>query len=117
MISSLERRVRQQRSRVAVRSWDYRQRHHARGVWFRFRRVLTDARTAYAISRDEALKLIAEGFRQEPVGSELEPPKLILFVPEDRVAQIGSAQPLPVRLGAELLGAKCIALIPFETGS
>ena len=44
MTLSLEQRARQFRSRVLVRSWEYRQRHHARGVWFRFRRVLADAK-------------------------------------------------------------------------
>lgn len=117
MTASLVRRLRQQRSRVAVRSWDYRQRRHARGVWFRLRRVLADAREAHAIPRDEALKLIAEGYPAEPVGHELEPPKLILFVPADRVGRIASGQPLPVRLGADLLQAECIALTPFEARS
>jgi hypothetical protein len=115
VIPSLERRLRQQRSRVAVRSWDYRQRHHARGVWFRLRRILADAQAAFAIPCDEAAKLIAEGYPAEPVGRELEPPKVLFFVPANRVAQIGSAQRLAVRLGADLLGAECIALTPFET--
>jgi hypothetical protein len=115
MIPALERRLRQQRSRLAVRSWDYRQRRHARGVWFRLRRVLADAREAHAIPRAEALALVAEGYRAEPVGQELEPPKLILFVPAERIARLGSARPLAVRLGAELLAAECLALTPFES--
>lgn len=114
MTPGLERRLRQQGSRLAVRAWDYRQRLHARGVWFRLRRVLADAREAYAIPRDEALKLIAEGYPAEPVGRELEPPKLVLFVPAERVGRVASAQPLPVRLGAALLQAECIALTPFQ---
>lgn len=97
---------------MAVRAWDYRQRLHARGVWFRLRRVLADAREAHAIPRDEALKLIAEGYPAEPVGHELEPPKLVLFVPAERVGRVASAQPL--RLGAALLQAECIALTPFQ---
>lgn len=117
MIPTLERRLRQQRSRVAIRSWDYRQRRHARGVWFRLRRVLADAQAAFAISRDEAAKLIAEGYPAAPVGNELEPPRVLLLVPADRVAQIGSARQLPVRLGADLLGAESLALVPFDTGS
>ncbi len=114
MTPAFERRLRQQRSRVTVRAWDYRQRLHARGVWFRLRRVLADAREAYAIPRDEALKLIAEGFPAEPVGHELEPSKLVLFVPAGRLERVASAQPLPLRLGAALLQAECIALTPFE---
>lgn len=117
MNPSLERRVRQLRSRMVVRSWDYRQRLHARGVWFRLRRVLADASAAYVIPRDEAQRLVAEGHRTEPVGEEIEPPKLIVFVPADRLARIASARPVPVRLTGEVLAAECLALIPFETGS
>ena len=44
-----ERRLRELRSRVLVRAFDHRQRRHARGVWFRLRRVLALAREAYAV--------------------------------------------------------------------
>lgn len=115
MNPSLERRVRQLRSRVLVRSWDYRQRRHARGVWFRLRRVLADASAAHIIPCDEARKLIAEGHRAEPVGDEIEPPKVIVFAQAERVAQITSARSVPVRLSGELLTAECLALTPFET--
>jgi len=113
---STERRLRELRSRVLVRSWDYRQRRHARGVWFRLRRILADARRAHVIPREEALELIAEGYRPEPVGQELDPPRLILFVPEERTARIPSARPVPVRLEAELLAAECLALTAFDAG-
>lgn len=115
MNPSLDRRVRQLRSRIVVRLWDYRQRRHARGVWFRLRRVLADASAAYVIPCDEARKLIEEGHRAEPVGGEIEPPKLIVFVHAARLAQIASARPVPVRLSGELLTAECLALTPFET--
>jgi len=113
MTASMERRLRELRSRVLVRAWDYRQRRHARGVWFRFRRVLAAASEVYAIPPDEAQRLVAEGHRPERVGLELEPPRLLLFVPAGRVAQIASARPLAVRLSAELLSAECLALVPF----
>jgi len=109
-----ERRLREPRSRVLVRAWDHRQRRHARGVWFRFRRVLAPAREAYAIPRDEAERLIAEGHRPDPVGRELEPPRVILLVPAERVVRTVSAHPLEVRLSAEMLTAPCLALVPFE---
>jgi hypothetical protein len=115
MTTSLEQRLRQLRLRVLLRSWEYRQRHHARGVWFRFRRVLADASEAYAVTREDAAELPAEGFRAEPVGQELEPAKLIVFVPAARVARLASARPLTVRLSAELLEAECLALVPFES--
>lgn len=117
MRPSLERRVRQLRSRMIVRSWDYRQRRHARGAWFRLRRVLADARAAYVIPCDAARMLIAEGRQAEPVGGELEPPKLIVFVHAERLARIPSARPVPLRLGGELLAAGCLALTPFDTPS
>jgi hypothetical protein len=114
MTLSLEQRARQFRSRVLVRSWEYRQRNHAKGVWFRFRRVLADASDVYAVAREAAEALVAEGYRAEPVGQELQPPKLIVFVPAARVERIASARPLAVRLSAELLAAECLVLVPFE---
>jgi hypothetical protein len=113
MTQALERRLRQLRSRVLVRAWGYRQRRHAAGVWFRFRRLLAGASEAYTIPREEAEALVAEGHRAEPVGQELEPPKLIVFAPAARVARIVSARPTAVRLGAELLAADSLALVPF----
>lgn len=115
MTASLTRRLREQRSRVLVRSWDYRQRAHARGVWLRLRRVLADAREAYGIPPDEARRLVVEGYPQEPVGQELQPAKLIVFVPARRIAEIRGARSLALGLGAELLGAECLALVRFET--
>ncbi len=110
-----ERRLRELRSRILVRAFDHRQRRHARGVWFRLRRVLTFAREAYVLSPDDAKRLLAEGHRPEAVSRELEPPRVILFVPAARVASISSARRLAVRLSAELLSAECLALVPFET--
>jgi len=89
---------------------------HARGVWFRLRRVLTFAREAYALPREEAERLMAEGHRPDPVGRELEPPRIVLFVPAERVAELASARPLAVRLSADLLSAECLVLVPFPTG-
>jgi hypothetical protein len=114
MNAAFERRVRQLRARALVRAWDYRQRRHARGVWFRLRRVLANASAAFVITADEARRLMAEGHRAEPVGNELEPPKLIVFAPTDRVAQIASARAVPVQLTSQLLEAKCLALTPFD---
>jgi hypothetical protein len=114
MSAALERRVRQVRARTLVRTWEYRQRRHVRGVWFRLRRVLVDASAAFVITADEAARLLAEGHRAEAVGNELEPPKLIVFAPADRVAQIASARAVPVRLDSQLLAAPCLALTPFD---
>lgn len=99
-----------------MRAWDYRQRRHARGVWFRLRRALAGASETYAVPRDEAQRLVAEGHPTEPVGQELEPAKLIVVAPAARVARIASARPLAMRLSADLLAAECLALVPFEIG-
>jgi hypothetical protein len=113
MTTRMERRCRELRSRVLVRGWGYRQRRHARGVWFRLRRVLAETSEAYAVPAEEARRLVAEGYVAEPVGLELEPPKLMLFVPAARVARIPSTRPLAVRLSAELLETEHMALVPF----
>ncbi len=113
MTAVQERRLRELRSRVLVRAFEYRQRRHARGVWFRLRRLLALASEAYAVPRDEAERLIAEGCRPDPVGRELAPARLILVVSPGRAAQIRSARPLPVRLSAELLAAEGLVLVPF----
>ena len=115
MTASLERRLRQLRSRLLVRSWDYRQCRHARGAWFRLRRVLADASEVYAVTADEAQELVREGHRLAPAGGDLDPPKLMVFAPAARVARLVSARPLPVRLSADLLRAECLALVPFVT--
>ena len=115
MTAAHARRLREMRSRMLVRAFDHRQRRHARGAWFRLRRVLAFASEAYALPPDEAERLIAEGHQPEPVGRELEPPRVIVFVAPERVASIASARPLAVRLSAELLAAECLALVAFAT--
>jgi hypothetical protein len=82
-------------------------------VRFRLRRLLALTSEAYAVPREEAERLIAEGCRTDPVGWELAPPRLIVVVPPSRAALIPSARPLAVRLSAELLAAECLVLVPF----
>jgi len=108
-----ELRLRQLRSRALVRAFDHRQRRHARGAWYRLRRLLAFTREAYALPGDEAERLIAEGHAPDPVGREFEPPRIILFVSAERVAEIARARPLAVRLDADLLSTECLALVPF----
>jgi hypothetical protein len=110
----LQRRVRERQARVLARVFEYRQRRHARGAWFRLRRALTLARETYALPRDQGEQLVAEGCPADPVGSELAPPRLIVRVPAARIAAVPSARPLAVRLNAELLSADCLALVPFD---
>lgn len=114
MSRSLEQRAERVRSRAAVRAWEYRQRNHAKGTWFRLRRLLADAARAYVVPEAEAHALEAEGFRPEPVGAALEPPKVMLVVPEARVASLPGKREIPVRLDAELLAARWLVLVPFD---
>jgi len=117
MSPRLDERVRLFQRRALVRSWEYRQRRHAHGVWFRLRRVLADAEAAYVVSTDDASAWAAEGFTPDPVGMELHPAKTIVFVPATRAASLPSAKPIPVGLGVEWLAAESIVLIPFAAAA
>jgi hypothetical protein len=93
-----------------VRRWEYRQRNHSKGVWVRLRRTLAEAARAWTIPESVAEQLLAEGHVPEPVGAELEPPKLLFFLPSSRIDTIPERRPLRLRLDAELLGARRIIL-------
>jgi hypothetical protein len=114
MTPATERRLRELRSRLLIRAWDYKQRRHARGVWFRLRRLLAEASEAYALPLDEGRRLAAEGYAAEAVGLELAQPKLLLFAPAGRIGRISSACALELRLSADLLAAECVALVRFD---
>jgi len=116
MSAVLERRARQYRSRRLIQAWDYRQRHHARGAWFRLRHLLAGASRAFVIAPEAAAQLRAEGLMTEPVGTEFEPPKVIIRTSRNRVAGLASAREVPVALTAELLSARFVALVPFDSG-
>jgi hypothetical protein len=111
--SFLAWRAQEFQRRQLVRQWEYRQRDLARGVWFRLRRVLAGARAAYAISGEDAAALEAEGVQPASAGREVAPPLMLYFVPEDRLLRLRSARALAVRLSAELLSTKAVALVPF----
>ena len=115
-MTSLERRARDVKARSAIRAWEYRQRRHSKGVWFRLRRALADARLAYVITDAVALDLLSQGYEPEPVGAELEPNKTIIFVPEELIARAPDARRIAVHLDAELLASSCIALVRFPVG-
>src|SRR3990172_1341992 len=114
MSESLRRRLDRVRSRVAVRSWEYRQRHLSHGVWFRVRHILAYASRAYVIPEAEVPKLLAEGYEAEPVGGELEPEKLLIFLPAARAEAIPGAREIAVRLSAPFLEAHAVALVRFD---
>jgi hypothetical protein len=110
----LQRCIAQVRFRAERRRWEYRQRNLAKGTWHRFRCLLAQASEAFVIDAEEAARLVAEGHAPEPVGRELEPPKQIFFLPEDRLRRLVRATSVPVRLDAAMLAARALALRRFD---
>ena len=43
MTERLHERARRIHERALIRAWEYRQRNHSKGVWYRLRRLLVDA--------------------------------------------------------------------------
>ena len=113
MTDRLHRRARLIRERELIRGWEYRQRDHAKGVWYRFRRVLVDAAEAWVIDDRDADRLAALGRAALPVGAELQPPKRIFFVTAKELAGAPSRRRVPLRMAGELLEARNLALIAF----
>lgn len=85
VLDRMQARARAVVTRAAVRSWSYRQRNLAAGVWFRLRRVLADAKAAYVISEEQARELMAEGHVPLTCGDEVAPRT-------DGTVQIGSSR-------------------------
>jgi hypothetical protein len=106
-------RARAVRTRAAIRSWEYRQRDLAAGVWLKLRRALAGARAADAFAPEEAERLVAEGYRIEPCGRALAPEKAILVVDSPRVEQIAGRRPIRVGLGPDFFVANAVAPVPF----
>ncbi len=75
-----------------------------------------DAASTLVISQDlhDADQLRTGGFHIESVGHAIEPPKVIVFAPAQRVARLVSANEVPVSLGGELLSAEYLVLVPFD---
>ena len=113
VIERMEKRAKAARTRAEVRAWQYRQRHHASGLWFRLRRTLVDAATAYAISTEDAAKLLREGVQPVACGKEMSPEKALFFVDEARLLSLGSRRPVRVGLGPAVLSARALALVSF----
>lgn len=115
MSESLHRRVEVARRRAQVRSWRYRQRNAAGGVWLRLSRVLADAASVYLADEDVARTLIEEGLAPHPVGAELQPAKAIFVVSRERVGALPDVVEVPVRLDTRLLSAPVLLLVPFAS--
>lgn len=113
MNEALQRRARRIEERRVVRAWEYRQRGHAAGVWFRLRWLLCQAELAYEIPDSAAEELRAAGRVPDPVGQELEPPVAVFVLPRRAAERIADRRPLAVRLDANLLAARSLVLVPF----
>ena len=111
---SLERRVKEIRARARVRRWEYRQHDLANGAWARFREALAQAQHGYAIDEATERALLDEGFSSDARGSLLEPPRTLVWIPRERAVQLVGARPLVLRLDAELLAARRLALVSFD---
>ena len=111
---TLARQVKEIHARARIRRWEYRQRNLAHGAWTRFRLALAHAEHAYAIDEATASMLLAEGFSADDRGERLEPPRTIIWITPERAAALVAARPLVLRLDAELLGSRTLALVPFR---
>lgn len=108
-------RVKAVRARARVRRWEYRQRNLAHGAWDRFRAALAHASEAYVIDDATASALIVEGYASDDRGRGLEPPRTLVWITAERARLLHGARPIELRLDAALLGARCLALVPFAT--
>ncbi len=114
MNARLEERAREVRKRWLIRAWEYRRREGSGGVWARLARVLAGVREVYVIDADDAATVEALGVCPQPVGLELHPQKRLFLVDEGALAALKSARRINVRLSAELLAARRLALLPFD---
>ena len=117
MIERLHERAQRARERALVRAWEYRQRNYSKGVWYRLRRVLVDAGQAWIIDEADADRLEATGRAPHPVGRELAPSKRLFLVNDEELRDIRVRRQIPVRMSAELLQARSLALVPHSSQS
>lgn len=101
------------KQRLAVRAWEYRQRHGSKGVWDRLRFVLALSEHAFAIDDAMAASLTAQGHRPHAVGAELEPQRMYVVLAAEDARCVAGAQEIAVRLDAEFLGHAKVALVLF----
>lgn len=106
-------RVKAIRARARVRRWEYRQRNLAHGAWDRYRTALAHAREAYALDDATAATLLAEGFVADDRGRGLEPPRTLIWITAERASGLEGVRPVALKLDAELLAARNLALVPF----
>jgi hypothetical protein len=114
VIEKLHDRARRMRERELIRAWEYRQRSHSNGVWYRIRRVLVDAAEAWIIDEHTADRLENQGHIPLPVGREFSPPKRVFSLSVEESNAVPHRRRIPVRLCAELLQARSLVLFPHE---
>jgi hypothetical protein len=61
-----------------------------------------------------ASALLAEGFAADERGQGLEPPRTIVWITAERAARLVNVRPIALRLDAELLATRWLALVPFS---
>lgn len=106
-------RIRKMKQRLAVRAWEYRQRHSSKGVWDRLRAVLAVSERAYAIDDATARQLAAGGCSPHPVGAELEPARTYFVLSAEEATTLPASREIALRLDAELLAEERVALVLF----
>jgi hypothetical protein len=109
--AKLHARARVVRERAQVLAWEFRQRRHSKGVWFRLRRALVDAESAWRLEPQDAERLREAGHVPLAVGLEFEPPKQIFFVSREELLQLETRTAVSLGLRAELLAAEHLALV------
>ena len=114
MSDILHRRERAIREAVLIRAWKYRQRNHAGGAWYRLRRTLVDAAEVWVLDESGAELLERAGSKALAVGSELIPAKSMYVITRAQLEAIPNRRPIAVRLSAELLAARYLALVPHD---
>jgi MoxR-like ATPase len=82
--------------------------------WDRFRTALAHAREAYAIDDATAAALLAEGYQADDRGRGLEPPRTLVWITAERAAALVAPRSIELRLDAQLLAARWLAVVPFE---
>ena len=112
-LAAIRARVKAVRSRALIRRHELLQLAHARGVWFRLRRLLADAERVLVVSPGQAQALLDEGLSPSPVGMELHPTKVIVCVTAVRARRLASVREIRPGLTAELLGATHLVFVSF----
>lgn len=111
----LHARARAVRSRALVRSFAYRQRNLAAGVWVELRMVLAMTRSAYVLSDEAAARLESEGVAPLAVGLRVQPNVRLYLVGSARLAMLEHGPEIPVRLDDRLIRSGAVALVSFGT--